>query len=148
MTDVRPISLSDHDHWLLLWQGYQRFYNTDIPATTTQTTWQRLLDANEPMHAAIAWQDERAVGLVHWIYHRSCWTVSNYCYLQDLFVDINLRGGGVGRALIESVYAHAQHEGASRVYWLTQEDNARARQLYDRIAQHSGFVQYRHLLGD
>ena len=82
---------------------------------------------------------------MHWIFHRSCWTTGDYCYLQDLYVADDVRGGGVGRALIEHVYAEAQAAGASRVHWLTQEDNAQARLLYERIASRSGFVQYRHL---
>ncbi|MBB2494176.1 GNAT family N-acetyltransferase [Aquipseudomonas ullengensis] len=144
---IRPVSAADHAAWLPLWQGYQRFYHSDIPAEVSAVTWQRFLDPNEPMHAAIAWQDGVAVGLVHWIFHRSCWTVGDYCYLQDLYVAEGVRGGGHGRALIEHVYAAAQAAGASRVHWLTQEDNAQARLLYDRIASRSGFIQYRHLFG-
>ena len=142
---IRPVSAADHPAWLPLWQGYQRFYNAEIAAEVSAVTWQRFLDPSEPMHAALAWQDGVAVGLVHWIFHRSCWTVSDYCYLQDLYVAETVRGGGVGRALIEQVYAAAQAHGANRVHWLTQEDNAQARQLYDRIASRSGFIQYRQL---
>lgn len=98
------------------------------------------------MHAALAWQDGEAVGLVHFIFHRRCWTPGDYCYLQDLFVAEALRGGGIGRALIEYVYARAAAAGASRVHWLTQETNYRGRQLYDRIAERPGFIQYRKLL--
>ncbi|PAU64453.1 GNAT family N-acetyltransferase [Pseudomonas indica] len=143
--DIRPISAADHDAWLPLWQGYQRFYQADIPAETSAVTWQHFLDPAEPMHAALAWLDGRAVGLVHFIYHRSCWTVGNYCYLQDLFVAEGLRGEGVGRRLIEHVYATAQAAGCSRVHWLTHETNTEAMKLYERIADRSGFVQYRHL---
>ncbi|QKE65256.1 GNAT family N-acetyltransferase [Aquipseudomonas campi] len=145
--EIRPVTAADHAAWLPLWQGYQRFYHSDIPAEVSAVTWQRFLDASEPMHAALAWQDGVAIGLVHWIFHRSCWTVGDYCYLQDLFVAEGVRGGGHGRALIEHVYAAAQAAGASRVHWLTQEDNAQARLLYDRIASRSGFIQYRHLFG-
>ena len=144
---IRPITAADHAAWLPLWQGYQRFYNADIASEVSALTWQRFLDSAEPMFAALAWQDGVAVGLVHWIFHRSCWTVSDYCYLQDLYVAETVRGGGVGRALIEQVYAAAQAAGANRVHWLTQEDNAQARQLYDRIASRSGFIQYRQLFG-
>ena len=142
---IRPITAADHAAWLPLWQGYQRFYNADIAAEVSALTWQRFLDPAEPMFAALAWQDGVAVGLVHWIFHRSCWTTGDYCYLQDLYVAETVRGGGVGRALIEQVYAAAQAHGANRVHWLTQEDNAQARQLYDRIASRSGFIQYRQL---
>lgn len=143
--EIRPVSAADHAAWLPLWQGYQHFYNTTIAAETSAVTWQRFLDPAEPMHAALAWRDGVAIGLVHFIFHRSCWTVGDYCYLQDLYVADTVRGGGVGRLLIEHVYAQAQAAGASRVHWLTQADNAQARLLYDRIASNSGFIQYRHL---
>jgi GNAT superfamily N-acetyltransferase len=143
--EIRRVSPADHANWLVLWQGYQQFYKTEISTETSAITWQRFLDANEPMNAALAWQDGKAVGMVHWIYHRSCWTTGDYCYLQDLFVDAAQRGSGVGRQLIERVYAEAKAVGASRVHWLTHETNTDAMQLYERIADRSGFVQYRKL---
>ena len=88
----------------------------------------------------------RIVGIVHWIDHRSCWTAGDYCYLQDLFVEPGLRGGGVGRALIEAVCAAATARGCSRVHWLTHETNRDAMHLYDKVADRSGFVQYRRIL--
>lgn len=143
--EIRAVGSADHADWLPLWQGYQRFYKSQIAEQTSALTWQRFLDPAEPMHAALAWQDGRAVALVHWIFHRSCWTTGDYCYLQDLYVDESLRGSGIGRRMIEHVYAQAQAAGASRVHWLTQEDNYAGRQLYDRIAERSGFIQYRKL---
>jgi GNAT superfamily N-acetyltransferase len=92
---------------------------------------------------AIAVSGERALGLVHSVYHPSTWTTNEYCYLQDLFVAEDGRGGGVGRKLIEHVYAEARGRAASRVYWLTHETNLTARRLYDRIAESTGFIQYR-----
>ncbi|RIA35157.1 ribosomal protein S18 acetylase RimI-like enzyme [Ectopseudomonas oleovorans] len=145
MLEIRPLTTADHAAWLPLWQGYLRFYQAEIPAETSAVTWQRFLDPAEPMHAALAWQEGVAVGLVHFIYHRSCWTTGDYCYLQDLYVAENTRGAGIGRALIEHVYATARAAGASRVHWLTQETNYTGRQLYDRIADRSGFIQYRKL---
>lgn len=144
--DIRPVGAADHAAWLPLWQAYQRFYAAEIPTATSAVTWQRFLDPAEPMHAALAWRDGAAVGMVHWIFHRSCWTVGDYCYLQDLYVAEGQRGGGIGRALIEHVNAQAVAAGASRVHWLTQETNYAGRQLYDRLAERSGFIQYRQLL--
>lgn len=143
--EIRPVSTADHAAWLPLWQGYLDFYQAEIAAEVSAITWQRFLEPAEPMHAALAWLEGRAVGLVHFIYHRSCWTVGDYCYLQDLFVADGLRGDGIGRLLIEHVCAQARAAGASRVHWLTQESNSNARQLYDRIADRSGFIQYRKL---
>jgi GNAT superfamily N-acetyltransferase len=144
---IRLAQDADFPQWLPLWQGYQTFYKADIPESVTALTWQRFLDPAEPMHCAVAEEGGVLVGMVHYIYHRSCWTAGDYVYLQDLFTLPHLRGKGVGRALIEHVYACAAHEAAARVWWLTHESNLDAMQLYDRIADKSGFVQYRKLIG-
>lgn len=144
--EIRAVDDSDFDRWLPLWHGYQCFYAVDIPEAATMKTWARFLDPSEPVHAAIATVDGRALGLAHWIYHRSTWTTEDYCYLQDLFVSNDARGSGLGRALIEHVTADAKRQGATRVYWSTHETNRNAMLLYDRIAERSGFVQYRKLL--
>lgn len=143
---LRPPTAADHDDWMALWRGYQTFYKVELSAEANRTTWSRLLDPGEPMWAMLAFDGDRAVGLVHWIRHRSTWTPGDYVYLQDLFVAETTRGGGIGRKLIEHVYAAARDLGAARVYWLTHETNTTAMQLYDRIADKSGFVQYRKVL--
>jgi GNAT superfamily N-acetyltransferase len=143
---VRPIEARDRAGWEPLWKGYQVFYKTDIPAAVTDKTFARFLDPAEPVHALVAENDGRIIGIVHYIFHRSTWTDGPYCYLQDLFTVEEARGLGVGRALIEAVYAKAREEGAIRVYWQTHETNTVAMQLYDKIADKSGFVQYRKAL--
>lgn len=146
MITIDPLRSADFEAWHPLWRGYQTFYKTDIAAETTHLSFARLLDEAEPMFGALAWQDDRAVGMVHWLLHRSTWTVGPYCYLQDLFVDPATRGIGIGRQLIAHVSADAASRQCSRVYWLTHETNTDAMQLYDRVAERSGFVQYRKLL--
>jgi ribosomal protein S18 acetylase RimI-like enzyme len=144
---VRPLSAIDHDGWMSLWQGYQAFYRVDIADAVSRKTWNRLLDPAEPMFGAASVDGAvRAVGLVHWILHRSTWTDGDYCYLQDLFVAPWARGRGVGRGLIEHVYRTAKAAGCPRVHWLTHETNRAAMLLYDGISERSGFVQYRRLL--
>lgn len=143
---VRPLEPGDHAVWDPLWRGYLTFYQTAIADDVRAITWARLLDPAEPMKGGLALRDGVAVGLVHHIRHRSCWTVGDYIYLQDLFVAESVRGGGAGRALIEHVYEIARSTGCNRVHWLTHETNQDAMKLYDRIADRSGFVQYRKLL--
>lgn len=145
---IYPVTPKDFADWEPLWQGYLRFYDSHVDDAVTRLTFARLNDAAEPMGGFIA-RDAGgvAVGMVNWLRHRSTWTAGDYAYLQDLFVTPDLRGGGVGRALIEAVYAAADAAGCSRVYWLTHESNTDAMKLYDRIARRSGFLQYRHLLG-
>lgn len=141
--EIRAIGPGEHAAWLPLWRGYQTFYEVALPDAATACTWARLLDPAEPVDGALAWRGAEAVGLVHHIRHRSAWTVGDYCYLQDLFVAASARGAGIGRRLIAHVYDAAEAAGCSRVHWLTHESNADAMLLYDRIAERSGFVQYR-----
>jgi GNAT superfamily N-acetyltransferase len=143
---IRPLTRADRSQWEPLWRGYLAFYKTSVSDEVTETTFARLLDAAEPMHALVAERDGAIDGIVHYIFHRSTWTEGPYCYLQDLFTAEHARGAGVGRKLIEAVYERAKGQGASRVYWLTQEDNTTARALYDKLADLSGFIQYRKLL--
>lgn len=140
---IRPLQLRERDAWEVLWNAYLDFYETQLPEAVSAVTWQRLNDPAEPMFALGAFSDARLVGIAHYLFHRSCWTVSNYCYLQDLYVAREARRQGVGRALIEAVEAAAREAGAGRIYWLTKEDNADARAMYDKLTPPSGFIQYR-----
>jgi GNAT superfamily N-acetyltransferase len=144
--EIRPVGLDERADWEPLWKGYQTFYKVVIPDETTAVVWGRLHDDAEPMHLLGAYVDGRLCGIVHYLFHRSCWTIGDYCYLQDLFVDPGVRRGGVGRALIEHVYEEARRAASPRVYWLTHESNAAAMRLYDRVADRSGFIQYRKVL--
>ena len=140
---IRPVGADERAAWEPLWKGYLDFYKTSVPKETYDATWARLQDPKEPMWLLGAYVDGRLVGVVHYLFHRSCWTVGDYCYLQDLFVADDARKLGLGRALIEAVYEAARRAGASRVHWLTHETNATARGLYDTLADRPGFIQYR-----
>ncbi|WP_417719034.1 GNAT family N-acetyltransferase [Salipiger sp.] len=140
---VRPLAARDEDEWRVLWKGYLTFYKSSVPDEVYATTFARLLgDDAQDFRALVAEVDGRLVGLVHFLFHRHCWRVENVCYLQDLFASPEVRGLGIGRALIEAVYAAADAEGAPNVYWLTQSSNHSARQLYDRIGTLTEFIKY------
>lgn len=142
MTALLPLRLADEADWRPLWDAYLVFYESELAEEVTRDVFARLV-AGDGIHGALARDAEgRAVGLVHWLFHPSTWSIGPYCYLEDLFVALDVRGGGVGRALIEHVADAARAAGASKVYWLTHETNATARLLYDRVAELTGFVHY------
>ena len=144
---IRPVQQSDFPQWKMLWDGYNAFYgrkgDTALPEATTAMTWSRFFDSYEPVHAFVAEQSGQILGLVHYLFHRSTISIQPTCYLQDLFTAESARGKGVGRALIQEVYRIAAEAGCARVYWLTHETNSTAMQLYDKVAEKSGFVVYR-----
>jgi GNAT superfamily N-acetyltransferase len=147
---IRPVRRDDFEQWLPLWDGYNAFYGrsgpTALPREITDITWMRFFDAYEPMYAMVAESDGALLGLVHYLYHRSTIAIQPDCYLRDLFTAEAARGKGVGRALIEAVYDQAKLAGVPRVYWQTHETNVTAQQLYDGVAERSGFIVYRKLL--
>ncbi len=144
---IRDVERKDFDQWKVLWDGYNAFYEragpTALPREITDRTWARFFDSSEPVHALVADDGGKLLGLVHYIFHRSTTHDAPICYLQDLFTLQSARGQGVGRALIEAVYARARDAGAGRVYWHTHETNETAMRLYNKVADRSGFIVYR-----
>jgi GNAT superfamily N-acetyltransferase len=147
---IRPIERQDYAGWRPLWDGYNEFYGrsgaTALAEPITSATWERFFSASEPVHALVAQDDDRIVGIAHYLFHRSTTRLHDVCYLQDLFTSPQHRGRGVGRLLIEAVYDAAQSAKSSRVYWTTQTSNQAGRALYDKLAKHMGFIVYSHEL--
>ena len=140
---VRPLRADDNTDWAEMWHDYLVFYESSVANEVYESTFARLLgDDPQDFSCLIAEIDGRPVGLTHYLFHRHAWRVENVCYLQDLFTRPETRGTGVGRALIEAVYAAADAKGTPNVYWLTQEYNTTARLLYDRIADVTPFIKY------
>lgn len=145
---IRPIEQADFPAWTPLWDGYNAFYGrkdeTALAPEITQATWQRFFDPAEPVFGLVAESNGQLLGLTHYLYHRSTTRIELTCYLQDLFTAPSARGQGVGRALIQGVYERAKAAGIKRVYWQTHTTNSAGRLLYDKVAQHIGFIVYSH----
>jgi GNAT superfamily N-acetyltransferase len=147
---VRPIERTDYADWRPLWDAYNRFYGREGPSALAEdisaATWERFFSREEPVHALVGVQGGRVIGIAHFLFHRSTTRLLDVCYLQDLFTAEEARGRGVGRQLIHAVYAAARASGSSRVYWQTKATNAPGRALYDKVAEHQGFIVYTHEL--
>jgi GNAT superfamily N-acetyltransferase len=142
---VRRLEARDKAAWLPLFKGYIEFYKSSVADDVIDETFARLLSGKEGFHIGLVAVDatDTPIGLAHVLFHRSTWSKTWYCYLEDLFVRPDIRAKGIGRALIEATYREADARGATRTYWSTQETNYRARGLYDQVATRSPFLQYR-----
>jgi GNAT superfamily N-acetyltransferase len=139
---VRRIESRDEPRWRELFDGYTRFYEREPSEALTRHTWARIMDAAAPVHAIVAERDGRVAGFANYLTHESTLALTPVCYLQDLFVDPAIRGGGIGRAMIDWLVDEVKAQGWSRLYWATRENNYRARGLYDKYTPHSGFLRY------
>ncbi|HWX64771.1 GNAT family N-acetyltransferase [Bradyrhizobium sp.] len=144
---IRSVTRQDYEQWLPLWDGYNAFYGrsgeTALAPEITKMTWARFFNSYEPVHALVAERGGRLLGLTHYLFHRSTTAMELVCYLQDLFTSEDARCKGVGRALINGVYEQAARAKSSRVYWQTHETNLTAQELYNKVAERSGFIVYR-----
>ena len=140
---IRAIEEKDKNQWLNLWAGYLEFYKSTISIEQTELTWKRLINNELKMFGFVAENEDGVIGFTHCLFRPSTWTETDYCYLEDLFVDPLIRGKGVGRALMDKVFELAREKKSKRVYWTTQEFNKTARVLYDSITPVSEYVQYR-----
>lgn len=141
--DIKALESGHERQWRRLWSEYLEFYKTSVPDSVYAETFGKLVSYDEKSCAGyIAFLDDEAVGLVHCVYHVDLWQTEQVCYLHDLYTAPHLRGRGVGRALIETVYERASARNVSVVYWVTHESNHAARRLYDGIAEQTGFIKY------
>ena len=142
---LRELNKDDFDSWRRLWSVYLAFYNTSLNELIYETTFARLVSKdNTSQNGIVACKNDEMVGLVHYIFHPDNWNIEDDCYLQDLFVVETARSLGVGRSLIEAVYAKAGERGSPGVYWLTEKTNKPARALYDKVARATSFIEYSH----
>ena len=140
---IRPLTATDQSEWRRLWCAYLEYYETTVPEDVYVSSFARLLDDDpRDFNGLVAELDGKLIGLTHYLFHRHCWKIEDTCYLQDLYADPDVRGRGVGRALIEAVYAAADAAGSPNVYWLTQDFNKPARILYDKVALQTPFIKY------
>jgi len=140
---IRKIDARDESRWRVLWEGYCRFYERDLPGPVTEYTWKRILDPASPVHAIVAERPgDGVIGMANYILHENTWTLTPVCYLEDLYVDPAMRAEGAGKLLIDWLLAEMKARNWSRLYWNTRENNYRARALYDKYTPHSGFLRY------
>ncbi len=145
---VRALQARDREAWEVIWQQYLDFYGQVVPDEINDHVFARLVDPDDAVMLGLVAVDgdDTPVGLANVIVHPSTWTDRHVAYLEDLAAHEDLRGQGIGRALIEAIAERGQRDGWRDVFWITEQDNARARRLYDGVATLTGYVRYERAL--
>ena len=127
--------------------AFRNWYGRDWPSDNAfHASVERLME--EPKHTefllATPDDDSAPVGVCQLRYRFSVWTATDDCWLEDLFVLEEARGGGVGSKLVELAIERATERGCRRIELDADEDNPAIR-LYERFGFSSG---YKTSLGD
>lgn len=140
---VRAPQDGDFERWRALYQSYADFYGSRQSDTDAATVWAWIHD---PQHevAALVVEDEQGqvVGLAHYRPFARPLAASVGCFLDDLFIDPNARGGGAADALLGELRRLAKAHNWSVIRWITADDNYRGRAVYDRHATRTTWVTY------
>lgn len=143
---IRNLVEADREAWRPLWHRYLA-YNGMQPGDAPVATWDRLMDAAEPMHAIGVVVDDALAGFAHFVFHRHSWWEDDLCLLMDVFTSEVARRQGAGTALVEAVFERAREAGSRCVWGIAMTGNLPARAIYDRITEQLDQTVYRKLLG-
>ena len=128
--------------WENMWLDYAGKRSRQLSPEINRTTYSRLIDPHFNLFG-VAVKNESPVGFAQYYFHPSSWSVSEVCFLQDLYVCPSSRGLGLGKALIAAVAENARAKGSSELYWQTRVSNEAAQSLYDKFAERVDFIPYR-----
>ena len=140
--EVRPVRDGDFFAWLDLYAKYAEFYETELTDQKALVLWSWLTDPDHEENGYVAVDGDRIVGLANVREFARPLEGDRGLFLDDLFVDPERRGRGVGEALLERLRGLAAERGWGVVTWITAADNVVARRLYDRVAEAQPWVTY------
>jgi GNAT superfamily N-acetyltransferase len=140
--EVRAPQAGDRAAWDRLYAGYADHYRVDQTPAMRDVVWGWLMDPAHGTKGFVAVSVGVPVGLAHYRPFARPLSATTGGFLDDLFVSPEARGTGAAEALIAAVAGEGRARGWSVIRWITAGDNARARKVYDRVAQATPWVTY------
>lgn len=139
---VRAMEQADRSAWDALYDAYAQFYEVPQTPEMRSTVWDWICDPAHEVNGLVAEADGSLLGFAHYRPFARPLAAASGLYLDDLFVAPSARGTGAAQALIAAVRQAAEDGGHSVVRWITARDNARARKVYDALADETPWVTY------
>lgn len=134
---IRDAELEDWAAWSEMVQDYDEDIGLQADAA-----WDRIHREGQGLACLVITEDDRPIGFMHWLLHDFFFKSGPVCYLSDLYVRPEHRNRGLGKAMLDYLFAEAARLKWSRVYWVTHRDNEDAQRLYDQYAGSFEFVRY------
>lgn len=129
--------------WDALYKAYAAFYKVEQTQEMRDRVWSWIHDEAEEVECFLAFDEGGTpVGLAHYREFARPLRAARGGFLDDLFVDPNLRGSGAAQALIGAIAAEGRERGWTVIRWITRDDNYRARAAYDRLATRTDWLTY------
>ena len=131
---IRPASPADIPAFLRLIRGLADYERLSHEFTATEAGLHAALFAPQPRaHAVLADIDGRSVGLALFYYTLSTFKARSNIFLEDLFVEPDHRGSGIGLGLMRHLAARAVAEQCGRLEWRVLNWNQPSIDFYQRI---------------
>jgi ribosomal protein S18 acetylase RimI-like enzyme len=111
--------------------GFRNWWQCDDPDDAAFEAGVRRLLADPNTDFLLA--GDPATGVCQLRYRYAVWTESEDCHLEDIFVEAEARGSGVGRALVEAAFERARERGCARMELDVNEANPAALSLYESL---------------
>ena len=139
---VRKIQLKDKEKWQKLYRGYANFYKVEMNNQILETVWSWLHDKNHELNGIVYQIDGNIVALAHYRRMPRPLKGKDVGFLDDLFVEPIHRGKKIGERLLNELKKISKSKGWDLIRWITRNDNVRAKNLYDRIADKTHWDLY------
>src|SRR6202163_1941446 len=94
---------------------------------------QALFGQQRTVDALMAFADETAVGFALYFYNFSTFEGRRGIYLEDLYVEPEYRGRGIGRAMLRRLAMIAKEENCGRMEWSVLTWNQPSIDFYHRL---------------
>ena len=139
---IREIQLKDKERWENLYRGYANFYKVEMNEKILQTVWNWLHDKSHELSGLVYEVDSNIVGFAHYRRMPRPLRGKDIGFLDDLFVEPKYRGQKIGEKILNELKKISNLKGWHLIRWITRDDNFRAKNLYDRVAQKTSWDLY------
>ena len=139
---IRPIEIEDKKDWEKLYRSYADFYKVEMNDKILATVWKWLFDQKHEVSGLVYEENSTVIALAHYRKMPSPLRGKYIGFLDDLFVDPEHRGKKIGEKILSELKVISEKNKWGLIRWITRNDNARAKSLYDKVSEKTTWDTY------